>query len=236
MSDPVLAVNGLTVARDGRTVISGASLALAAGERLAIAGGNGAGKSTLLRALIGLEPAGGAITAFGRDCRAEGDFRAMRLRTGFLFQDSDDQLFNPTVIEDVAFAPLNRGLAREEAFARASQALADLAIGHLAGRPVDRLSGGEKRLACLAGLFVAEPDLLLLDEPSNGVDRAHAERLVAILSQWRGAMILVSHDTEFLARLAGRVMLLDGGRLRPALVHRHPHVHAHAHVHPVSDD
>ncbi len=236
MSDPVLAVDGLTVARDGRAVISGASLALAAGERLAIAGANGAGKSTLLRALIGLEPAAGTIRAFGRDCRAESDFRVMRLRTGFLFQDSDDQLFNPTVIEDVAFAPLNRGVSRDEAFARATHALSELAIAHLAERPVDRLSGGEKRLACLAGLFVAEPDLLLLDEPTNGVDTAHADRLVAILSQWRGAMILVSHDTQFLARLAGRVMLLDGGRLRPALVHHHAHVHAHAHVHPLGDD
>lgn len=236
MSAPVLAIDGLTVARDGRTVISGASLALAAGERLAIAGANGAGKSTLLRALIGLEPTAGTIRAFGRDCRAESDFRVMRLRTGFLFQDSDDQLFNPTVIEDVAFAPLNRGVSRDEAFARATHALSELAIAHLAERPVDRLSGGEKRLACLAGLFVAEPDLLLLDEPTNGVDMAHAERLVAILSQWRGAMILVSHDTQFLARLASRVMLLDGGKLRPALVHHHAHVHAHAHVHPLGDD
>lgn len=222
----------LTLARDGRTLLTGAALSLRRGERLAIVGSNGAGKTTLLRALIGLErPVAGKVTLFGQPCTREAAFRAARPRIGFLFQESDDQLFCPTVIEDVAFGPLNIGLGPAAAEARAQETLAALGLSALADRAVHRLSGGEKRLVCLAGLLAMRPEVLLLDEPTNGVDAENGARLRAALAGFAGAMILVSHDDGFVADLATRAMVLRGGRLDPAAIHSHPHLHAHAHIH-----
>ena len=204
----------VSVVRDGRPVLSGVSLGLAAGKRLAILGPNGAGKTTLLRVIVGLEPAAtGTVTLFGNACRLERDFRPCRRRIGFLFQDSDDQLFCPTVIEDVAFGPLNAGAAGHEAEARAMLTLESLGIGHLAHRITHRLSGGEKRLVCLAGLLAMRPDVLLLDEPTNGVDQENGARLVAALKAFAGAMVLVSHDAAFVAQFAAQSMVLRDGRL-----------------------
>lgn len=229
----LLALNDVAVSRDGTTVLREVSLRLDAGERLAIVGPNGAGKTTLLRTIVGLERAdAGSVRLFGVDCAEEKQFRTMRPRIGFLFQDSDDQLFCPTVIEDVAFGPLNMGFGEAEATARAQQALDDLGIGHLAHRISHKLSGGEKRLVCLAGLFAMQPDVLLLDEPTNGVDAANGQRLRAALNDFNGAMVLVSHDSAFVAELANRAMMLEGGRLSVAQIHDHPHVHTHRHIHP----
>lgn len=157
----------------------------------------------------------------------------MRPRIGFLFQDSDDQLFCPSVIEDVAFGPLNLGLSQAAAEARARETLEHLGIGHLAERISHRLSGGEKRLVCLAGLLAMQPEILLLDEPSTGIDSANEARLRAALAGFPGPMILVSHDEDFVAELATRAMILRDGRLTAAAVHDHPHLHSHRHVHPV---
>ena len=230
----LLALHDVTVNRDGATVLRGVFMRLAAGERLAIVGPNGAGKTTLLRTIVGLERAvAGSVRLFGIDCAVEKQFRTMRPRIGFLFQDSDDQLFCPSVIEDVAFGPLNTGCSDKEATARAQEVLDELGIGHLAHRITHKLSGGEKRLVCLAGLFAMRPDVLLLDEPSNGVDAAHMQLLRAALHGFAGAMILVSHDSTFVAELATRAMILQDGQLGPAEIHDHPHVHSHPHVHAV---
>lgn len=231
MTAPVL-IEDVQVLRDGRAVLDGATLRLGPGERLAIVGPNGAGKTTLLRVLAGLEqPARGRVALFGTDCRTEADFRKARRRIGFLFQDSDDQLFCPSVIEDVAFGPLNLGARPDEARATAQAALDRLDLGHLADRFTHRLSGGEKRLVCLAGLLAMQPELLLLDEPTNGVDLANGQRLRQALLGFAGAMILVSHDDGFIADIATRAMVLGQGRLRPAQVHSHPHTHSHRHIH-----
>lgn len=232
----LITLESLTVARDGVSVLAGVSLDLAAGERLAIVGANGAGKTTLLRAMVGLERASaGRVVLFGAEAREERDFRFARPRIGFLFQDSDDQLFCPTVLEDVAFGPLNTGLSETEAEAVAGETLKALGIGHLASRVTHRLSGGEKRLVCLAGLLAMRPEVLLLDEPTNGVDAANGARLRAALKAFTGAMVLVSHDDGFVAELASRAMLLEAGRLVEAEIHVHPHTHAHAHIHPAGE-
>ncbi|SMH57288.1 energy-coupling factor ABC transporter ATP-binding protein [Maritimibacter sp. HL-12] len=229
----LIRLTDLDLARDGRAVLSGASLALAPGERLAIVGANGAGKTTLLRAIVGLERAqAGEVALFGNPATREADFRAARPRIGFLFQDSDDQLFCPSVLEDVAFGPLNTGLGPGEANARAATTLDRLGIAHLAERFTHRLSGGEKRLVCLAGLLAMEPEVLLLDEPTNGVDAANGARLAAALAAYDGAMILVSHDDVFVAAFATRAMILAEGRLAPGEIHDHPHLHRHPHIHP----
>ncbi|SIS84636.1 energy-coupling factor ABC transporter ATP-binding protein [Phaeovulum vinaykumarii] len=228
----LIEIEALTLRRDGRDVLRGVELTLAAGERLAIVGANGSGKTTLLRCLVGLEPPQeGRVTLFGTPCRREAEFRAARPRIGFLFQDSDDQLICPSVIEDVAFGPLNLGARPEDARRRAEAALAQLDLTHLADRFTHRLSGGEKRLVCLAGLLAMRPDVLLLDEPTNGVDTENGRKLRAALMAFDGAMILVSHDDGFVAEIATRAAVLHDGRLHPAHVHTHPHLHSHPHIH-----
>ncbi len=233
----LLDLQGISVRRGGRLVLDRVDLRLDGGERLALAGANGAGKTTLLRAIVGLEaPEAGGITAFGRARHSEEDFRELRQRVGFLFQDSDDQLFAPTVIEDVAFGPLNLGLAPREATARAEATLERLALSHLARRITHRLSGGEKRLVSLAGVLAMEPRALLLDEPTNALDETHLARLSEILASLDVAMVIVSHDRHFLEHHATRAVALKDGRLAPAALHRHVHVHDHVHIHGVDDE
>jgi len=183
----LLECDDVSVSRDGRPVLREASFRLHPGERLAILGPNGAGKTTLLRTLMGLEKAeSGTVRLFGAACREERDYREVRPFIGYLFQDSDDQLFCPTVIEDVAFGPLNLGCTNEEALRRAGQVLDDLGIGALAERVTHRLSGGEKRLVCLAGLLAMEPRVLILDEPTNGVDEENGRVLRPCCAAFRG--------------------------------------------------
>ncbi|MQT15347.1 energy-coupling factor ABC transporter ATP-binding protein [Segnochrobactrum spirostomi] len=231
MSAPIV-LDRVSVRRDDAAVLRDVTFALGVGERLAIVGPNGAGKTTLLRTIVGLERASaGDVRLFGAPCRTERDFRPLRPRIGFLFQDSDDQLFCPTVIEDVAFGPRNTGCSDAQALQAATDALGALGIGHLADRISHRLSGGEKRLVCLAGLLAMKPDVLMLDEPTNGVDAENGRRLRAALKAFPGAMILVSHDDGFVAELATRAMTIEDGTLHPAEIHVHPHLHSHAHVH-----
>lgn len=233
----LLELSDITVERAGRRVLDRVSLRLDAGERLALIGANGAGKTTLLRTLVGLErPVTGRIVAFGAERRVEKDFREVRALAGYLFQDPDDQLFSPTVIEDVAFGPLNLGLAPKDAVARAEATLERLALAHLARRITHRLSGGEKRLVALAGVLAMEPRALLLDEPTNALDETHLARLSEILASLDVAMVVVSHDRHFLEHHATRAVLLKDGRLGAAALHRHVHVHDHVHIHGIDDE
>ncbi len=233
----LLDLSDVSVRRNGRLVLDRIDLRLESGERLALAGANGAGKTTLLRSIVGLEPLErGEIVAFGRHRRAEDDFRDLRQRVGFLFQDSDDQLFAPTVIEDVAFGPLNLGFTPVQAIERAMAVLADLDLLSLEKRVTHHLSGGEKRLVALAGVLAMDPDVLLLDEPTNALDEAHLDRLTTILADLPVAMILVSHDAHFLSTLSTRAVLLEGGQLKPAVAHRHQHRHDHVHFHQIDED
>jgi cobalt/nickel transport system ATP-binding protein len=198
-----------------RPVLDGADFELAPGERVAIIGGNGAGKTTLLHLMVGLlKPQAGEVLAFGRMRQAEHDFRDVRARAGLLFQDPDDQLFCPTVAEDVAFGPLNLGKSRAEAREIVARTLDQLGLGGLADRVTHKLSGGEKRLVTLATVLAMDPEVLLLDEPTNALDEEAAARLVAVLSGLPQAMVIVSHDRAFRSRLATRVATLANGRLR----------------------
>ena len=210
MNTPLIEVRGLAVARRGRSVLGGLDLELHAGERLFVLGPCGAGKSTLLHALLGFVPAAsGSIRLLGRDCRRESDFAPLRGPLGMLFQDSNDQLFGPTVIEDAEFGPLNQGLGATAARARAHEALLRVGIAGLAQRPVHELSGGQQRLAALAGVLAMQPRVLLLDEPTAALDGASAARITAILAGSGLPMIVASHDEPLVTALATRRIVLD---------------------------
>jgi cobalt/nickel transport system ATP-binding protein len=196
------------------SVLQGACFQLHPAERLAITGPNGAGKSTLLHILVGLlRPTSGRIWAFGQDRVQEKDFHTVRQRAGYVFQDPDDQLFCPTVAEDVAFGPLNLGKSRSEALEIVTRVLDQLGLSQFHDRVTHKLSGGEKRLVSLAAVLAMEPDVLLLDEPTNALDEATTERLVQILNSLPQAMILVSHDRRFRSRIQTRALRLESGLL-----------------------
>jgi cobalt/nickel transport system ATP-binding protein len=212
---PLLEAREIVFAYPGQPkVLDGASLALGKGERLCILGPNGAGKSTLLQILVGLlVPPSGVVAAFGVERRVEKDFHDVRKRVGLVFQDPDDQLFCPTVAEDIAFGPLNLGKTRKEAAAIVETILERLDILRLRDRVTHKLSGGEKRLVTLAAVLAMEPEVLLLDEPTNALDERFYDRLVAILLDLPQAMIVVSHDPHFRRQIATRSVTLEQGRL-----------------------
>ncbi|NIA21646.1 MAG: ATP-binding cassette domain-containing protein [Anaerolineaceae bacterium] len=201
---------------NGRPVLSGVGLQVRRGDRLALLGPTGSGKTTLLHLMVGLlHPTGGRIEIFGRRRQEEADFVDVRTRVGLLFQDAEDQLFCPTVAEDVAFGPLNLGKSREQAMAIVGRTLASLGLAGYQERITYRLSGGEKRLVSLAAVLAMEPEVLLLDEPATGLDERMVERLVAILNRLSQTMVIISHDRKFLDRVTDQALRLCEGRLEP---------------------
>ena len=217
VAPPLIQCAGLRFAYNGGpAVLDGADFHLEAGERLGLLGANGSGKSTLLRILVGLlPPAAGEVRIFGKPCAIERDFIPIRGEVGLLFQDSDDQLFCPTVGEDVAFGPLNLGKTPQEVDDAVQHALAQVGLQGFEDRVSHRLSGGEKRLAALAGVLAMTPRVLLLDEPVAGLDEAATERIASVLLALPQAMIIVAHDQAFLDRLATRHVRLRHGQITP---------------------
>lgn len=198
-------------------ILNGASLTLNPGQRLSLTGANGSGKSTLLRITLGLQrPTSGTVTVFGQERLAEADFHEVRRRVGLVFQDADDQLFCPTVAEDIAFGPLNLGKTRDEALSVVDKVLSDLDLMHLKDRITHKLSGGEKRLVTLATVLAMDPEVLLLDEPTNALDTKNEARLLEILKSLPQAILLVSHSPAFRAALAPDELNLQNGKLVPA--------------------
>lgn len=197
-----------------RPVLADCTFRLAAGERVGLIGPNGSGKTTLLSLIVGLvRPTAGRIEIFGKVRSRETDFHEVRQRVGLLFQDADDQLFCPTVAEDVAFGPMNLGKPREEVRRIVARTLRWLGLEGYEDRVTHKLSGGEKRLVALATVLAMEPEVLLLDEPITGLDEAASQRVTEILAELPQAMLIVSHDRAFLKRLATRTLLLTDGRL-----------------------
>ena len=197
-----------------RHVLAGIDFQLCAAERVGLVGAIGCGKTTFLHLLVGLlKPDGGAIYAFGKPRVREADFHEVRARMGLVFQDPDDQLFCPTVLEDVAFGPLNLGKPPEEAVAVAGDALGLVGLAGFEGRITYRLSGGEKRLVALATVLAMHPEALLLDEPTGGLDEQAKARIGSVLRGLPQAMIIVSHEHDFVHDLATRTLCLDGGKL-----------------------
>lgn len=197
-----------------RDVLKNVDLRLRSGEKVGLGGPNGSGKTTLLHLVVGLlTPREGSVLAFGRERRAEKDFLEVRRRVGLLFQDPDDQLFCPTVAEDVAFGPLNLGVSSEESREVVAQTLEMLGLEGYQERITYKLSMGEKRLVSLAAVLAMKPEVLLLDEPTSALDEETAERMSTILSGLDSAMLVVSHDRGLLDGVTGRRLDLRDGLL-----------------------
>ncbi len=199
----------------GEPVLDGVNLVLEEGERVALQGGNGAGKTTLFHIILGLiRPISGSVTVLGHLCTQEEDFKDVRKHVGLVFQDPDDQIFCPTVIEDVAFGPLNMGLKADEALQRADSTLQSLGILHLRDRVPYRLSGGEKRLVSVATVLAMKPDVLLLDEPTIGLDHWVTERLIQVIRSYScKGLLLISHDSRISDALTTKAVVLNNHRI-----------------------
>ena len=250
----------------GRAGIQSINLSITAGERVALLGPNGSGKSTLLKILDGLIFAdGGLFKAFGRTITEEllesGDFAAnFRRQIAFVFQDSDTQLFSPTVLEEVSFGPLQLDITPQEAAGRAREILEMMEISHLAQAQPHQLSGGEKKKVALAGSLATGPDVVLLDEPTSNLAPKTKPWLIALLLEMGSAgktLILATQDLDVASAFASRVVILDDKNTivaqgdpdslladremleRANLIHEHWHDHdsgAHHHPHAHYDE
>lgn len=229
-TSPLIELDNLSFAYpDGPKVIDQLDFQLTNQDKIGLVAPNGSGKTTLFHLIMGLiKPIEGVIKLFGKAMQTEKDFAAMRPKIGLLFQDSDDQLFSPTVIEDVAFGPLNMGLSKTEALSRSRQTLADLGLEEFENRITFKLSGGEKRLVALATILVMKPQVLLLDEPAAGLDEKTKERLQALLNRFDLATIVISHEFDFLNAVTDRIHTMEKGRIHTDEALQ-THVHRHAH-------
>ena len=238
---------------DGSEALGGVDLRVAEGECVGLIGPNGAGKSTLLLHLNGILPEFGGrreasqsgIRVFGEPI-SPANLRSIRRAVGLLFQDPDDQLFCPTVFEDVAFGPRQFGLADADVRGAVERALAMVGLAGFETRAPHRLSGGEKRRVCLAGVLACEPRILVLDEPTSNLDPRGRRELKALLATIPATKIIATHDLELVVQLCTRAVVLDGGKIvaegppvdlladeplmlahgleRPHILqHRHPH-------------
>jgi cobalt/nickel transport system ATP-binding protein len=216
--DALIRMRGVDFAYEPtRPVLRGLDFQIGPGEKVGLLGANGSGKTTLLHVVVGLcKPQAGEVEVFGSLRRRERDFAEVRRLVGITFQDPDDQLFCPTVLEDVAFGPLNLGLRPAEATRAAEDALARVGLDGYADRLTHRLSFGEKKLAALAAVLAMQPRALLLDEPADGLDEVHTGRLRALLMGLPQAMVIASHDRGFLEGIVTRRIRLREGRAEAA--------------------
>lgn len=236
MAEPLLTLAGVGFTHPGasRPVLSDLDFSFGPGQRIGLFGPNGSGKTTLLHLMLGLiKPDSGEVLHQGRPLVTDKDYQTLRLSLGLLLQNADDQIIYPTVLDDVAFGPLNRGLSQKQARAKAEWALELMGLGGFGERLTHRLSGGEKKLVSLAGVLAMEPDALLLDEPSNGLDQDTRERIVAVLAKLDKPMIVVSHDWDFLVQVSRTYYSIEAGKLvldTDFVPHRHVHRHPLGHV------
>ena len=215
---------------NGPAIINDLDFTLDKGDRIGLTAPNGSGKSTLFHLIVGLlKTCSGRIMCEGREIIKEEDFRYLRRRVGLLFQDADDQLFFPTVLEDVAFGPLNLGKSKEEALSISHQVLQRLGLTDFADRITFKLSGGEKKLVALATVLAMEPDLLLLDEPTAGLDQNTKLRLIELLNNFTDlTYLIVSHEFDFLTATTNNIYTMENGTI---LVDEELHIHHHEHAH-----
>ncbi|MBQ1312286.1 MAG: ATP-binding cassette domain-containing protein [Blautia sp.] len=212
--DKMIEVNHLSFAYDpAEPVLSDICFQAGRGETIGLIGANGAGKSTFLRMLVGLELSfEGEILIAGERLEKK-NLDQVRSRIGYVFQDSDSQLFMTTVEEDVAFAPRNYGFPEEEVRRRVDMALEKVHIEHLRGKSIYKLSGGEKKRAAIATILSMDPEVILMDEPSAALDPKNRRNLIHVINGLEGTRIIASHDLDFIRDTCERTVLLSEGRI-----------------------
>ena len=214
----------------GAPVLDMLNFKLHRSNRIGLMGPNGSGKTTLVHLIMGLlKPSAGRIEIFKKPAVTEKDFRKVRGKIGLLFQDADDQLFSPTVLEDVAFGPLNLGKSQDEAMDIARNTLKFLGLEGFEDRITYKLSGGEKKLISLATILAMEPEVLLLDEPISGLDDKTKATLKNVLLDLDLSYILISHEIDFLVDITDSIYTMENGKI---LIDQEIHVHQHVHAHP----
>jgi cobalt/nickel transport system ATP-binding protein len=252
MNTPVFEVSDVTWRYESVVALDGVSLSMEPGKRFALLGANGSGKSTLLRLLDGLYFAQSGSVAFhgeriDRERFEDDEFAfGFRRRVGLVFQNPDVQLFNPTVFDEVAFAPLQLRLPKAEIRRRVDEAMELMEIAHLRNRPPHRLSGGEKKRVALASVLVLDPEVLLLDEPAAALDPRSQSQIIDLLIGWGDGsktVITATHDLGLVEDIADYCFMMKQGKIlargEPAELLRNQDlleeanlVHAHRHRHP----
>lgn len=215
MSEPIISISHLSFSYPGgRPALSDVSLSVARGEKVAVVGPNGAGKSTLLLHLNGTlrSRRDGCVRVTGLNVE-DRTVRAVRARVGLVFQDPDDQLFSPTVFEDVAFGPLHMGCPEEVVRARVSRALAAVGMSGYEEQMPHHLSLGERKRISIATVLAMDPEVLVFDEPSAGLDPRARRNLIDLLRELPQTMVIASHDMRLVWDFCPRTVILDGGRV-----------------------
>lgn len=197
---------------DGHVALRGVSLSIAPGEKVALVGPNGAGKSTLMLHLNGLLTGEGELTVANMPIRKE-NLPTIRSKVGMVFQNPDDQLFSPTVFEDVAFGPLHMGYAEDEVRQRVVKALAQVGIADFGDRLSHHLSIGQKKRVAIATVLSMDPEILVLDEPSAGLDPRGRRKLINLLNELPLTMLVSTHDMLLVRELFPRMIVMDGGQV-----------------------
>jgi cobalt/nickel transport system ATP-binding protein len=213
LADAILTIQDLSVHYvDGTQGLRGLSLTVQSGQRVALLGPNGAGKTSLLLAVLNAVHWHGRIVVDGVELMGR-SAEVVRGRCGLTFQDADDQLFMPTLLEDVAFGPLNQGLAPAAAETKARATIAAVGLAGLESRSAHHLSGGQKRVAALATVLAMDVKLLLLDEPGASLDARTRRKLGDLLAGRPEAMLLATHDLDLAGRLCQRAVVLEDGKV-----------------------
>ena len=197
---------------NGKPVLENLTLTIGDGEAVGLIGANGAGKSTILKAMLGLLPVQGQVIIDGVALNAK-NLGVIRQKLGFVLQNSDNQMFMPTVYEDMRFAPKNYGLPSEEIEARIDAVLADLGLADLKNRYNHKISGGEKRMAAIATILVMEPEALLMDEPTTALDPVNRRNVIRAINRLPQTKLIASHDLDMILDTCDRVILLSKGRI-----------------------
>jgi len=202
-------------------------------KHIGVIGSNGCGKTTFFQIIVGLlTPTSGQLFFHGEEIKNKNQLHDLRREVGFLFQNSDDQLFSPTVVEDVAFGPLNLGYSPAAAEEIALKTLTDLGLEGFEDRITHRLSGGEKKLVALATILAMKPKMMLLDEPTNNLDPRTRTRLINILQGLDLHQIIISHDWDFLDQTGSTLYQIERGRIHRC---KEDQIHVHRHIHKAGD-
>lgn len=196
----------------GQPILSSLSFRICDGEAVGLIGANGAGKSTLMKVLLGLLPHEGRIFVDDLEVNRQ-NLRAVRRKLGFVLQNADNQMFMPTVYEDIMFAPLNNGMKREEAEAKTDEVLEALGISALKHRHNHRLSGGEKRMAAIAAVLAMSPEAVLMDEPTAALDPYNRRVVIETVNALSVTKVITSHDLDMILDTCERVILLSNGHI-----------------------